>query len=179
MNTDINLLGKKKKHIGGFQYSKLRLLRLVAVSLLFVVATFSVIIFLLIALSPLPQLKKQEEQALFTLSQFHQDMGKVAYVNERTDAITKLLSQRKQFDKKLDAIQTQIPEGVTVDALSVTANNMSLTVSSNSVEQIDIFINNLLRAVQEKRDFSKVTLTSLSIDNQRNLFIFTVALVTL
>lgn len=179
MNSGINLLEKKKASIGLLHYQKLRLLRLIAVGLLFLVSTLSIILFLLISFSPLPQLKRQEEQALSTLSQYHPDIAKLYLVNERTDVINNIITKRKYLDKTIGGIQTMLPTGVKVDALSINNNTVSLSVSSGSLELLDIFINSLLNSVQEKKDFSKVTLTSLSVDNQKDLFLITVSLVTL
>jgi Tfp pilus assembly protein PilN len=179
MNSDINLLERRKNRIGILRYEKLRLLRFVAISLLFLTSTLSVILFLLISFSPLPQLKRQEEQGLSTLSQFHPDMAKIYLVNERMDSIKSIIGSRRNFDEILDELQNILPSGIKVDALSIDRKNISLSVSSGSLELIDTFINNVLKSVQEGKDFTKVTLSSLSVDSEKHLFLLTVTVVTL
>lgn len=179
MNNNINLLEKRKTRMAILRFSKLRLLRTIAVSMLFLVSTVSVIIFILISLSPLPQLKRQEQQAILTLSQFRDDMVKISLINERTDVIEDLLSKRRSFDTTLEALQNKLPSEVNVETLSINKNTLSVSVSSKSLALLDTFINNILSAVQAKIDFSKVTLTSLSSDNQTKSYLLSLTLVTM
>lgn len=178
MSNSINLLTDKKTNKRlSVVFTKLGTLRFIAVSLLFLVSASSIILFSLIAISPLPTLQNQEKTASFTLSQQQGDIAKIMLVNERTDTISQILSKRQSFDTVIDTVRSKMPAGITVTAFTVTDGNISVTVSSRSLALLDQFLNKLIQATNEKKDFSRVTLADLSIDNDS--FLMKVNLTTL
>lgn len=178
MSNSINLLADKKTNKQlSIVFTKLGMMRFIAVSLLFGISAASIILFTLIAISPLPTLQNQEKNASFTLEQQQQDIAKLVLINERADNITKLLAQRQSFDSSIDRVRSKMPAGISVTSFTVARDNISLTVSSKSLALLDQFLNKLVQATDEKKDFSRVTLADLSIDN--DTFLMKVNLVTL
>lgn len=178
MSNTINLLDDKKNKVLA-KTDSLRALRLSAISFLFIVSALSVILFILISLSPLPNLRNQERLAIATLSQYHTDMVKLFWVKERTDTIATFLAKRTSYDKSLEAIQSKLPDGVEVQSLEVEKNTVSLTVSSNSLDLLNTFVSNLTTSVNEKKNFSQITLSSLSLEEDKTKYLVSIILLTL
>ncbi len=83
MNNSINLLGNKN-HVSAPPASrKLKLLRAIAVLLLFGVSAAAVSLSILIAFSPLPQVQQQEQESRQKISQYHPEMTKIALIQDR------------------------------------------------------------------------------------------------
>jgi Tfp pilus assembly protein PilN len=173
----INLLGDKKQISLTPAIKKLYTLRLIAVGLLFTVSAVSIMLFLLIALSPLPGLQKQEQEALRILSEHHPDMAKFYLVNERLKASNVILEKRRNFDKTFETVEKQMPSGLSITALTIRDKDMSITVTSGSLSSLDKFLNNLSVLVEESEDFSNATLTNFIVNQQQNTFSLTVSLV--
>lgn len=179
MNNGINLLGKKNQAPISPGLRKLITLRLIAVWSLFGIAGFSIILFLLISLSPLPALIQQEKTALFTMSAHHQDVAKLLFVQDRLKTSSQILVKRPSFYEKLRAVQERMPNEVTITELSIDTEVIVVTVSSPSLPFLDTFTNNLLEAAANKEDFSEVVMTKLFTNEQTNTFTMTVSLTTL
>lgn len=174
MSSGINLLGHKEQTPISPFANRMRLLRGIAVAFLFIVSVSSMILSILIAVSPLPQLQKQEEASLATMGQFHPDIAKLALVNDRANNISQLLASRSNFDQIIELVKNQMPQGIAITSLTMSKNAIALTVSSASLNQLDVFMNNLVRVSQGQKNFSKVTMTDLSIDEEKNLYLLTI-----
>lgn len=179
MSSGINLLVEKKKKTVHPIVTKLIALRFFAVGMLFFVSVLSVILFLLISLSPLPQLKRQEQAVKDNLSAFHTQIAKLLVINERSDTISSIMSKRTAFDKTIDFIKSKLPAGVHLDSLTMGREAVSVTVSSKSLHALDTFINTLVDSAEKKEKFTKVTLTSLSALETKNDYTLTLNLIAL
>jgi hypothetical protein len=176
MNSRINLLGQKKQKLDNATIRRLKIFRMVAIGMLFCVSAFSIILFILIALSPLPALKEQEQQSLTTLSGYHPQVAKLILVDDRLKTTFQLLSQRPNFNKMFNAVSEKMPSGLIVTGLTIEGENISVTVSSASLPDLDTFLNNLLTAAESKKDFSKVILTTLFLNEDTTAYVMTVTL---
>jgi hypothetical protein len=173
MNNSINLLDYKNKINPKKDTHKQRVLRLIAIGILSVVAASSVTFFILIALSPIPELRKQEIIASQKLSQEHTDIVKLLLIKERTDKIVKLIANRSRYDNELDLIMAKLPSGVIIDAVDIDKNHFLVTFSSNSLSQLDMFLNQLTSNNGSEKGLSNITIANLSNDNERAKFLLT------
>jgi len=164
MNSGINLIGEKSK-TQKVVLTRLKMLRIIAISLLFIVSVSSVSLFMLITLSPLPTLQSQEKAAIASLSQQRTEIAKLAVVNERSDTIAGILQKRPNFDETIDFIKGKLPRGVTITAFEVDKSTLSVTLSSKSLALLNQFLNNLLQSANETQKISRVTMADLSIDS--------------
>lgn len=179
MNNGINLLDYKNRievQKNNLQYRKLRM---VSIGLLFTVSTFSVMIFILIALSPLPQLNNQYKTASFNLSNSIADIVKLGLVSERTENIEKIINKRSSYDKIIENLQRKLPGDVEVESLRVNEKDVSLTVVSSSLLRIDDFLNALLIKDNSSEKLPKIVLTKLTIDSEKNKFLANIKIETL
>ncbi len=176
MNDGINLLNPEKRGAPAAFMKQLWTARLVTVGLLFIVSVSSVILFMLVSLSPLPSLQKQEQSLQATLAQSKTDILKVALVNERIGTINTILSQRQSYDQAFSAIENQLTGDLTVTTIQADKKNMVLTVTSLSLTPLNAFLNGLIGDVQNKKVFSQITLLNLTNDAQTSGYTATVQL---
>jgi|SRR6185369_2944653 len=179
MNKGINLFKTEKKISVAVASQKLTVLRLVAIGLLFCTSAFSIILFLLIVLSPLPDLQKQEKTLLATISGSHPDIAKLFLINDRLKSSETIIDKRQNFDKSLSLIKQRMSSDVSITAITMNKSTISITVSSSSLSSLDNFLNSLVDAVDSKKDFSKVTMTNFLADEVRDNFFLTIEVATL
>lgn len=170
MNNGINLLDYKNKAEVKKSYPHSKLLRMIAVGLLFVVSSLSVIFFILITLSPLPELNRQYKNAVFNLSHSISDIIRLGVINDRTDSIKKIVDSRQHYDQIMDVLQSKLPSGVAFESLSIDGKNITFSVTSNSLLRIDDFLTALIKNNDGSIRFSDITLTKLSSDANNNAF---------
>src|SRR5256885_552249 len=114
MKYGINLLENKHKATTKPVSNGLKRLRLVAIGSLFFVSAASIVLFLLIALSPLPQLQRQESESRQQLTHYNSDMLKLAIVNERAGAIGSIVASRPSYDKAIEMLKNKAPAGTEI-----------------------------------------------------------------
>jgi hypothetical protein len=178
MNEGINLLDPNKK-ASGILPGHLQKMRIVVVGLLFIVSVSSVILFVLVALSPLPALQTQERSLEQTVMASRTSIVKLALVKERTDSISAFLAKRQNLDQTIGLVQDKISGDVTITSLQVDNTGILLTAESSSLQNLDTFLNGLMQYVQEKKDFSSVLLVDLAVDQTNGEYAVSVRLNTL
>ncbi len=179
MNNGINLLNYKSKKEVKINTTSHKKLRFAAVGLLFTVSAVSVMIFVLIAFSPLPELNKQYNFASFTLSKSTSDIVRLGLVNERADTIKKIIDTRPQYDKILEDLQKKLPNGVNVETIKVKNKDVALEVSSDSLSKIDDFLIKLSKDDYTSIKLSDISLSKFSLDAEKNKFVVIVDINTL
>lgn len=179
MSNGINLLDPHNKSDNALASKRVNAMRFTAIGLLFIVSASSIVLFLMVSLSPLPELKRQEHSLRLTLSEQSADIAKVAVLNERASAIDKVLKERKSYEEILKLLQEKLPSNVTINSLRVLDNSIVMTVESKSLTELDSFIVGLMQYIEEKKAFSQLTLSSLATDNVRNDYSMTITLVML
>ena len=135
-----------------------------------------IIFFILIALSPIPELRKKEKIASFNLSVAHPDIVKLFIIKERAQRIAKLIANRPNYDNILGNIQEKLPSGVSVHSVEIDKKHFSITLSSNSLQQLDVFLNELGKNNASEKEFSQVNIANLSSDEEKKQFLLTLDL---
>lgn len=168
--NEINLISKKREAI---LRSKgiVKIFRAAAMVSLFLVFISSVGIFLLKLNSPLPALKREETALLSSLSSLKQRMAKFIILNDRLKNISSILSKRSDFDKKLDALVkiddlTGTLQNIRITSLDMGKKNISVTISSESLYSINVFIDNLVAMSSNKQVFKIITLENVTADQK-------------
>ncbi len=178
-NKGINLVvdNRKNKQLAPLK-GKLKIMRLSAMGLLFIVGVSSVILSILIVFSPLPRLQEDEQKAKTNLATYKIEINKIAFINDRGDGIRQILKKRPYYDKKLDVIKNKLPVDVTLDGLTIENKTYTLRFSSNNLASLDQFIDSVVSATGVGKEFLRVYLTSLSVDEDKNRFVLIVDLLT-
>lgn len=179
MNKGINLLGFEKKITINANLKKLKLLRILGVGLLFGISGLSIILFLFIALSPLPALQDEEKAALNRLAVHHPDIAQLFLINDRVKSGEVILSKRTNYNEILTEVRGVMPDDMTVGGLIIKKEEFSITVLSRSLLALDEFLNSLIAKSEEKKHFSKVLLTKLFLNEETKLFNATIVMQTL
>ena len=179
MNEGINLLGQSKKKTSEAFIRRVNTTRVIMMGLLFIVSVSSVILFILVALSPLPALKQQEASLQQTLTRSKEDIIKYELLKERLTTISGILKKRGSVSPVLALIQSKLPADSQITALKADAKNVTVTVESPSLQSLDGMINNFVDFVQHKQMFSNVTMTDLTMDATTNEYAVTINLTLL
>jgi len=160
MSNEINLLYNKKQ--GGSVAIKARILmlRYIALGLLFIIGVISVIVFILILASPLPELKKQESALLTSLSTSHSKIVKQVLITSRLQDISKIVAARPDVDDQIVDLRKKIPLGVEIKSLRVDTKQMMVTISAASLLGVESFTQELT-----KMGNSDKTVRGVSIDS--------------
>jgi len=176
MNEKINLLDPNKKTASFISVQHFQVMRIIVIAFLFIVSVSSVILFILVSLSPLPALQKQEQTLEQTLSQSRGEIAKIALLHERTSSITTFLSQRQMLDQTIGLIESKFSGDMKVTSLQVTNSGTIITVESSSLQDLDNFFNGLIVLIQQKKGFSQATLVDLANDSSSNEYDATIRL---
>ncbi len=167
INKPSHLIGKRPK-----------ILRTIALSLLFGIGISTMILYIMIIFSPLPQLRKEEQKARDDLSAYQLEMSKLVFINNRTDDIRQIFNKREKIDKNLGSVQNITPADIDLDGITIVKKNYTFKFSSNNLASMDKLINSIVGLSGKAGDFSRVHLTSLSIDQERHKYILVVDLLS-
>lgn len=163
MNNEINLLYNKKQRYPAQLQARIKALRYIAVGLLFAVAGISIVVFLLVLASPLPQLKEQESTLLNNLSLVHPKILQQVLIVSRLQDINVLLVKRARVDEQITLLTKDIPPELLVSSMHTDKELVSLTLNSPTLAAIDSYSNTLTALVEAKKVVKTVTLSSLTL----------------
>jgi hypothetical protein len=178
MSSGINLISTKSQSSFAPFLNRLKVLRFLAIGLLFFVAVCSMILFILISLSPLSALKQQEQTSLSTLAGYHTDIARLMILRERTDSIAGIISKRTDYTKVIDVIRNKLPSDSSITALQVGDKHVSVTISSPSLASVDSFVNGLVSETGINKPFLNATLGSIAGDETKGRYVALILLTT-
>ena len=145
--------------------------------MLFTVSASSIIFFLLIALSPIPQLRKQKDIASSNLASSQEDIVKLSLVNERITSIKSFIAKRKNFGDEVNFIQGKLTSDVSINAIILQKESVFVTLSSKSLLSLNEFINKISTGEGIER-FKSIKIKTISKEEGKNVFVLTVSLET-
>lgn len=161
MNNEINLLYSKKQLQLSRLATKARVLRLIALGFLFLVTAFSIILFLLIVASPLPGLRNDEKAITATLTASHELILKQTLLSMRLSDIQNILGNRSRYGEVLGVLRKDLSNGTEINSFSVEKSSVNLTVTSQSLTDLETFFQKLKAHVEGQKNFSSAYLNSL------------------
>lgn len=180
MNKGINLaVDKGRVKSVPLIKDRSKLLRISSMAMMFVVGASSIVIYILVVFSPLPQLRSDEQQLKNELSVFQTDIYKLAFINERGDSIRKIIAQRPAYDKKLELIESKLPLDVQLDSLTIDKKIYALEFSSKNLDSLDYLLNSLVDSTGKDKEFLRIYLSNISMDEDSQKFILVVNLLTI
>lgn len=159
MSSEINLLNTRRQGNVALQ-AKVKLLRLIAVGILFLVGVGSLVIFLLVLASPLPDLKKQETTLLNSLSQMHTKVLKQVLISTRLVDINKILSSRLDVDTRISQIRDKMPDGVSIEEVRVDTKEINIVFNSVTLGGIENISSVVKTMSQNDKSIAKVHIDS-------------------
>lgn len=171
MSNGINLLDYKDKVERKKESRNIKILRISAIAFLFLVSALSITFFMLIALSPLPDLERRQNLASSTLSQSINDIIRLKLVKERAAGVTKIIENRKSYNIFIDYLREKVPSGVSVKSLSVSQGGINLILESSSLALLDEFFESLTENDESGITFSRADIPKVSTDQGGGLFV--------
>lgn len=158
MNKDINLLvvsnKEKEKSRKG-----LKSLRITAIFSLITVVVFSLIGYYFNQKAYPQDLKNEYDSLLKNISTLHNREAKLAIINNRIENILEILgnktkgksaAKREDYSIIISKLSEKIPDEVKVESLRIDKKTIILSVSANSLQVIDEFINGIITLGKEK-----------------------------
>ncbi len=170
MNEDVNLIGVTERHEAFVPEKKLQVMRFFAMLLLFTVSAAAIILFILTALSPLPQLQRQEQSLRNALAGSHTEMGKLQLLDERVTSAGEILKARKQYDAIIASVLHNMKGDIRITTIRMDKDALHLTVSSKSLASLDGFLNAMATPGRAPKEFSQVLLNDLITDEESAVY---------
>ncbi|HEV2339278.1 MAG TPA: hypothetical protein VGT05_00755 [Patescibacteria group bacterium] len=163
MTKEINLLPQRKLDI--LQQEKtIRFVRGIAVSLLILVITAYVSIFLLNKNSALPNLRNQKNSLEANLSLLKSKQEKNALLLDRIKKIEQLHKNQSSLTNDVATIQSLLPTDTTITTFSLSQSTLILEISSQSLQSIHTFLDTVNQVYQQKKLFKKVTIDDVVVE---------------
>jgi cytoskeletal protein RodZ len=172
MNEQINLL----QNSGGRSYAqlitKLRLMRFIAVFALFIVAAFSIMLFLIIAFSPLPRLQQEEERLIATLNtgEYREKMDKYYYINSRLTDIDNLLRNRPEIITSYELVERIITPTMSIKFLDISESATTFTLASPNLAEMESAVTKLTQDAKADSKITSLTLSSIAYNAKENVY---------
>jgi hypothetical protein len=176
MSDEINLLPGKTKQTSSL-LKKRETLRIIAIGSLFAVSFLSIILFMLIALSPLPSLRQREKDEGKRLSFFNDMIVKILLTNDRLTQIKHIFQTRPVYSQPIDVVRKLIPPNAAIEEIHLDNKIVSITISSTSLSPLDEFIRALVSYNTSSRLFRKITLVSLLQNFDKGKYMLTFKLI--
>ncbi|HVZ58761.1 MAG TPA: hypothetical protein VG935_03365 [Patescibacteria group bacterium] len=164
MDKDINLLYSKKQLSLNKLALRVRFVRWIAFSVFFLVAGVSMMFFLLLLASPLPELQKTESDLTAQLSQSHDKILKQTLLSIRLTDIAQITAKRSAYGDDLASLRADLPASTTITDFAVEKNQVTMSLRASNLEDLQTYFDNLNTLAKKKKVLSQAFLNSLEAD---------------
>lgn len=171
MNTDINLLGGKESQQGNVFST---LIKRVAIFLLVIVVLLSVVFFILKSGSQLSNLQAEEGELITQLSKFNVKIAKYLFIDDRLKSSQTIVAKRPNFDKSITLLKKDIPVTISLDSLSLSQHEFSLTLSSVGISGMHEYLEKVQNELSKDPMVTSLTIDNVSYDNKNNRYSVTI-----
>lgn len=163
MIQGINLLtteAKKEKNLSRFFLISLFLF---LVTVVLAVASLMYVFFLKTTLA---SLSTNEKIVLLDMNKFNQQRTDLLTVSERLLVVKKIVASKKDFSQRVGLIVQSIPEGLTVNSITVEGSKVSMKIDSANLAAFNTFFSTTLLALpqQVKSGIKKIDILGFSVD---------------
>lgn len=173
MNSNINLLPKKQEKNAANKKIK-TILWIIASFFLVSVSLSALVVFILKASSSVSSLKSEEEQLKVRIATLQQKNIKYSFLSDRLTFSSTIISKRPEFDKKLVQIIAILPQNLKVDQMSLDKSKFSASITTDSLSSSEILFDNIKDVVSNKKLFSKVNLSGITLNPQSGQYVFSI-----
>ncbi|MCL5439265.1 MAG: hypothetical protein M1268_04775 [Patescibacteria group bacterium] len=169
MSENINLVANRRDE-SLKEKKSLKYFRIIAIFSLLSVFLFAISLFIFKTSLGLTSLKKQEDTLSANMASLSDKTVKLLLVQERIKNISDALKNRSDVNKILDLVTKDMPQNVSVNSLSIGKKKATLIVSSYSLYDINIFLENLQKMSENKKIFKRLIFDTLSIDDKNGKY---------
>ncbi|TXG76511.1 hypothetical protein E6Q11_04600 [Candidatus Dojkabacteria bacterium] len=159
MYNEINLVTNKDS--SSIKRSRLGKVRKVSYLLLFTIAVFSVLIFIINIRYSVNSVRQKQNSVMNNLSLYNDNIVKIIFLNLRLVDINSITSGRTNYQNTLEKFFANVPAGVEVQAFSMDNGKLNITLVSNSLLSLNEYLNESLKVADEE-GLSDVRLASLT-----------------
>ncbi|MBI2074543.1 MAG: PilN domain-containing protein [Candidatus Levybacteria bacterium] len=171
--SEINLLPQKR-----YDPAKSRniflIFRIISFTLLILLFISSMVIFFIKLQSPLNSLKAEENMIIANIDSMKEKSIRNFIIHDRLLNISKVISQRTSYNVLVNQIVQNTPVSVSINSFSLDKKAVLLTISSSSLSSISTFLDNMVDLTIKKKFFSKITLSSLSLDGRNGKYFLSI-----
>lgn len=161
MSNEINLLHAKKRSILSDLNTKLKILRFGSLGLLTLVVLLSMALFFLVLASPLPSLKKEENELVSRLSANQEMIARHTLLTSRIRSIQVILNKRMNIRETIQMFRDVAPEDVTLISIEVEENIIRIHASSLSLESLQSYVTSLSTYITETKVLKFIKVNSI------------------
>ncbi len=159
MSIDINLVNKKTSESA--KDLRLKKVKTISFAILIVVAISSILLFLINLRFSVNYVKGQQNKIIDALSVYDETSSKIFILHQRVEDLSSIISERKKYHNKTELLFADLPTGVAIDEYEIDESGVVLGVSSNSLLDLDTFLNYLLDLTKSKK-LTTIRMTKLS-----------------
>lgn len=170
MSNDINIL-LYKGSVDFKEQQRIKIVRRIAFVLSVIIGISSVVIFFFILYLDPAAIKKSQGEIKGQIARYEERKGKLFIVNSRIQNIKDILVKRKNYAQDITILMNQMPSGLSVEDMQMDNESFSITVSSSSLIDIGVFIDNLIDMAKKKELISSLILDSLTFDEEKNSYL--------
>ncbi len=163
MNKSINLVSNRNEQVER-ELLILKIVRVVAVSLLITISVVAISAFILSTQISLSRIKEEENATLSQISALHDKLTTYYLTKDRLTNISRILSTRRDYGKHINAILEKVPEDLSLEAISIEKEVITINVAGTSLIPINKLIDDIFLLGKEKKLLNNVKLQSLSLD---------------
>lgn len=171
MSKNINLL--RSKRAKSFEQIT-KILWIIAGFSIFIVVASSIAVFFLKMQSQLPILQKTQNDLLAGLSASQTKVIKQVLFVDRLQNISNIISKRTAFDIQIGEILPQIPPAINVNSITIDKKNISMTLSTSSLAEVDTFTNNLKSMVDNEKLIKRVNFSGITFNQKKGEYSFSI-----
>lgn len=161
MSIDINLINKITSE--GSRDIRLKKVRIISYSLLMLVVSFSIILFLFDLRFSANYVIGQQNKLTQEFTSQNKLIAKIFILNGRISSLSSIISQRKLYHEKTDLVFKNITDRITAASYKIDEKGISIELNSTSLLDLNNYLNYLLGLVKTKK-LNSITLEALSSD---------------
>lgn len=167
MDNNINLL-KRAQTPQGIKNKIKRTLNVIGLSSIIIFALltltlFFVNLFIVFEVKDINQKTKAIELRINSLSQIETVQRSII---DKISALEKILDSQMPFDENLTRLKELLPTEVSISQITLGGSAFSVSVTSDKLSTLNLFITNIISPELGGKHFSKVVLEGLSIDDK-------------
>lgn len=163
MKSDINLLLKTKTDLTKKSKTS-NLLKIISIISVVLIIIISLSLFILSRQLSLEPIKEKQIAVLNNINLIKNKQAKFIVVSSNLDNAAQIITNRPKFDSDIREILAKVPNEVSSQSLQLDKNNLTFNVESNSLKEINNFINNFAEMAKSKNLIQDLTLEGINFD---------------
>jgi Tfp pilus assembly protein PilN len=174
MNNYINLVQSKDEEKVE-EKKRIKILNVIAASFLTIIVFCAIIIFIISSQFSLSSIKRDQNAAIFGISQLKNKAGKLITVNDRLRGISDILDNRKDYSAASNALLELVPQGISIKAFSLNKDNVKMTVSSDSLLLVNSFLNTLIDSSAQKKVIKDLVMEGIIFNIKKSEYVMSIS----